>query len=231
MTGIALSRRDALVGGLALGVAAASVVVRPQRLFQPLSRAAIEAAIPQAFGDWRVAATSGLILPPPDEISRKIYDQILTRVYAAPDRLPVMALFAYGSIQNLTFELHRPEQCYPEQGFTLSPPVHLPVTLGTRKIMATALSAQRENYSEQLLYWTRIGNDFPESNIQEKLVVAKDNLTRQIPDGMLVRISVSTSDRAGALALIQDFVQSMNANLPPLGRQLVQGQATAALVK
>lgn len=224
MTTQRFSRRDALVGGLALGVAAGSLIVRPQRVFKPLSRTTIEAAIPQKFGDWTLTANSGLIMPPPDELSEKLYDQILTRIYAAPGSMPVMALFAYGSVQNLEFELHRPEKCYPEQGFTLSDPTVVAVNLAQRQINATLLSARRENYSEQLLYWTRIGDDFPTTSLEEKWIVARNNLAHRIPDGMLVRISVPTTDRASALALIREFIRALDASLPPLGRRLMMGE-------
>jgi EpsI family protein len=218
------SRRDLLAGSMLLAVTAASVLLKPRRMFERLSHDELSAAIPKRVGDYSFATASGLILPPRDELSDKLYDQVLTRVYVAPGKLPIMALFAYGSVQNLSLELHRPDECYPQQGFTITKADLLPLSFGEHRIPASVLSASRpDGYVEQVIFWSRIGHQFPLDRTAQSLLVARENFAGRMPDGLLVRLSVPTADRALALAATKDFVTELNRTLPPLGRRIVLG--------
>jgi len=215
------SRREALIGALSLGTAAGSMALRPARKFKVLGSADIDTAIPHRLGDYRMVTGEGVFVPPGDELSRQLYDQVLMRMYARPGGPRIMTLLAYASVQNLTVELHRPEKCYPEQGFSVTPLVTVPVVPGDRRIKAAMLSAVRDGYHEQILYWTRVGNEYPTSAVAEKIVVARADLTGSMPDGILVRLSMATADRDAAMAQMLDFAGSLIAGLPPRGRQLV----------
>lgn len=224
------SRRDLLAGSMLLGVTAASVLLKPRRMFPSLSHDELSAAIPKRVGAYTFATSSGLILPPKDELSDKLYDQVLTRVYVAPGELPIMALFAYGSVQNLSLELHRPDECYPQQGFTITEPERLPLTIGGRRIPANVLSATRpDGYSEQVIFWSRIGTQFPQDRTAQSLLVARENFAGRMPDGLLVRLSVPTGDRAVAVAATKHFVNELDRDLPPLGRRIVLGETVKGI--
>ena len=220
---VEIARRDLVLGGLFTSLAAACFGLTPKRAFPRLSDDQLAQAIPQAFGPYRVASTDGLILPPEDELSKKLYDKVVTRVYEGDGLLPVMALFAYGSTQNLTLQLHRPDKCYPMQGFTLSPVVTTTVRMAGHMIPAAITTAARNERSEQLLYWSRIGTEFPADRWRETWLVARENFRGWMPDGILVRLSSINSDREAAVAQMRDFAQMLGAALPPLGKRILMG--------
>jgi EpsI family protein len=215
-----------LAGSLLLAITACSQLWKPVRMFDDLSQDELSAAIPLQIGAYRFATSSGLILPPRDELSDRLYDQVVTRVYVAPGKLPIMALFAYGSVQNLSLELHRPDECYPQQGFVVSAPDALPLVFGSHHIPASVLSARRSNgYVEQVVFWSRIGTQFPADRTAQTWLVARENFAGRMPDGLLVRLSVPTADRTAAIAAAQGFLQDLNRGLPRLGRRILFGAA------
>jgi EpsI family protein len=219
------SRRDVLAGSLLLATAAASQLLKPTRSSPPLAKGALDAAIPKTIGALRFVTSSGLVLPPKDELSDRLYDEVLTRVYGAEGMLPVLALFAYGSVQNLSLELHRPEECYPQQGFTITRPERLPLQLAGKSIPASALTARRESgYVEQVVYWSRIGSHFPASKTEQSWIVAQENFSGRTPDGILARLSVPTPDRGLGVRTAEGFLRNLAGALSAGGRQIVFGE-------
>jgi len=161
-----------------------------------------------------------------------LYDQVLPRIYAAPGKLPILALFAYGSVQNLSLELHRPEECYPQQGFTISAPSAEVLQFAGHRIEATALSARRANgYVEQVLFWSRIGTRFANSRTEQSLMVARENFAGRMPDGLLTRLSVPTADRDLALDTLRTFIDLLGRNLSPVGRRIMLGEGGADMAR
>lgn len=223
------SRRDLLAGSLLLGITAASQWLKPVRMYDRLTQDELSDAIPKQVGDYRFATSSGLVLPPRDELSDRLYDEVLTRVYVAPGKLPIMALLAYGSVQNLSLELHRPDECYPQQGFTITQPEVLPLPVGGRTIPASVLTATRANgYVEQVVFWSRIGAQFPPDRDSQSWLVARENFAGRMPDGLLVRLSVPTSERASAIAAAKSFLNALDHALSPIGRRIVFGEIKRA---
>ena len=84
-----------------------------------------------------------------------------------------------------------------------------------------SLSASSDNRTEQLLYWTRIGDHLPTTWRQQRLAVAMDNLRRIIPDAVMVRVSTLGNDRTGALAGMDDFITSMMESISPQLRRVL----------
>jgi hypothetical protein len=89
------------------------------------------------------------------------------------------------------------------------------------------LSARSVSRHEQLIYWTRIGNDFPTRWWEQHWAVAKENLKGRIPDGVLVRISTAAPDDATAIRTLRDFLHPLFQSLSPTGRRLFFGDAGA----
>jgi EpsI family protein len=233
------SRRDILAGGLLGAVGAASMLLRPTSAAPALSDHWIDAAVPQQLGPWQVAAHDGLVTAPTDELSAKLYDRILTRIYradraagrSAPDAghapgigapLPDMALLiAYGRGQDADVQLHRPDACYPAQGFTLTDPRALPIRFAGRAVPAQVVTASRDDLVQQVFYWTRIAGTFPADGAAERRVIVHENLAGRMPDAVLVRISVDTAARAQAVAAVLGFIGLLGAALPQDGRRLL----------
>src|SRR5262249_4920245 len=157
---------------------AAACVLTPRIAEAVIGPGQLERVIPKRLGAWNFVTASGLVVPPPDETGRRTYDQVLTRVYARTgDALPVMLLIAYGGRQTGLFIVHRPEACYPAQGYALSGRDTMQVELGGgRHVAGTVWSAHSALRAEQLLYWTRIGDQFPRSWAAEHIAIASKNL-------------------------------------------------------
>ena len=215
-------RRDVVLGGamaLAAGVTAARM---PHRHAALLGSRQLNAAVPLRIGGWTYESASGLVLPPPDQLARLLYDTQITRTYASDVDLPVMLLLAYGSTQSGALQIHRPEICYPASGFRLSATDEAALPLGNgRRLPVRRFSASSDTRAEQVLYWTRIGDDLPVSWTAQRLAVVRSNLRGDIPDGLLVRLSTATRDVAGGQAVLQRFADTLIGALTPAARRML----------
>lgn len=201
---------------------AATLALKPRRQIERLAPGMLDRAIPTTIGPWKFVTASGLVVPPQDELTDQIYDQVLTRVYAG-DGLPgIMLLIAYGSAQDYTLQAHLPEVCYPSSGYTVRGIERVPVSLRQGQTdVATILSAERSDRTEQVFYWVRIGDRFPATLAQERIAVMSANLHGVLPDGVLVRISTLGEDRRAALSQIGAFNRRLRQSLGQSGRKLL----------
>lgn len=219
------SRRQLLFGGGMLATSAAATVLTPRARETALPRGGLERAIPRTLGPWRFVSSSGLVLPPADENEKRTYDAVLTRSYAHPDGGPqVMLLIAYGGGQTGILTVHRPEACYPAQGFAISGRRSVPVPIAPgRTVDGVFLSAKSDLRNEQLLYWTRIDESFPETWAAEHLAVIRANLMRRLPDGVLVRMSVISPEIDRSIKRLESFAGDLVEHVGAAGRRIMLG--------
>jgi EpsI family protein len=217
----ALSRREVVTGLAMLSAAGVAVARKPDIRLDYLGNHTLEQVIPQKIGRWKFVSSSGLVVPPKDQLALAIYAQTLTRVYNDGET-PIMLLIAYSASQNGFLQVHRPEFCYTASGFTLSDFAPHKIQLGTsQSFEVNTLSAVRDGGGEKLMYWTRIGNHIPLSWSEQKFVFAADNLRRIIPDSALIRVSTPLGYEA-PVAKLEEFVREMiAATAPSLRRVLV----------
>jgi EpsI family protein len=222
------SRRDLLVGGAALLAAGTAYARMPHRPTLMIGKDQLDKIVPLHVGDWSYETASGLVLPPPDQLARLLYDQQLTRAYTSPDQLPVMLLMAYGSSQGGMLQIHRPEICYPASGFHLTETEVTSIPLSTgRRVPARGFTATSDTRVEQVLYWTRIGNMIPTSWYGQRLSVIRSNLAGMIPDGLLVRLSTVSADPVQAQQTLKTFAAAMLGAMPVATRRMLIGPAAA----
>lgn len=220
-----LNRRSMVIGTALLGIGGAAVARQPRSVAQPVRKEALDRLIPLQVGGWTYRDTSGIVLPPPDALSDALYSGLVTRSYVAPDRAPIMLLVAYSNVQDGMLQVHRPEVCYPAGGYHLSPTQVTQVPNGVGgTIAANAFSADGVSRTEQVLYWTRIGDHFPTSWLDQRIAVVRANLDGIIPDGALVRISTLAPDMASAQADLSAFAAQLVAAASPAARQLMIGR-------
>lgn len=206
-TGALISRRHFLVGGALAGAGAVSYVRMPIKPSGRTPPGTLEKLMPNRVGPWSFASSSGVVLPPPDATADRLYDNIVTRSYTAPDRPPVMLLIAYSNVQDGLLQIHRPEFCYTAGGFKLSPTINTDIVdAHGQSHGANAFAAAASNRTEQVLYWTRIGKSFPQSWLQQKLAVMKANLQMTTPDGLLARLSVLDDNQERGLQTMAQFI-------------------------
>ena len=222
------SRRDLLVGGGCLAAAGVAYARMPRRPTMLIGKDQLEKIVPLRIGGWSYETASGLVLPPPDQLARLLYDQQLTRSYSSPDQLPIMLLMAYGSSQGGMLQIHRPEICYPASGFRLSETqiTDIPLPDGHR-IPSRSFSASSDTRMEQVLYWTRIGDMIPTTWASQRLAVIRSNLNGAIPDGLLVRLSTVASDPAQAQQALKSFAATMLSEMPIATRRMLIGPNAA----
>jgi len=209
-----LSRREFVTGLMMAGGAGVAVARKPNISLNYLGGHTLEQTIPTKIGRWNFVATSGLVVPPSDQLVLTLYSQLLTRVYA-DERSSIMLLIAYSANQTGFLQVHRPEFCYTAAGYQLSNFARRVIPLSEPSpLRVNTLDATRDGQLEKLIYWTRIGDRIPLSWTQQKLAVAEQNLERITPDAALVRVSMITTDGDQALAIIDEFVQALIASVP-----------------
>lgn len=225
-----ISRRSMIAGGLMLGAAGIANSRRPEEPFKMLAgkKPQLNPLFPLKVGDWEYQTSSGLILPPPDQLSDKLYNAIITRYYSSPTNLPVMMLVAYNGVQDGMLQVHRPEVCYPAAGYVIEHDSFIPLDAGGGlEVPGHYLAARSVSRHEQLIYWTRIGNDFPIRWWQQHVAVAKENLKGRVPDGVLIRFSTAAPDDEIAMLTLKRFIGPLMRTLSPPARRLLFGDASA----
>ena len=221
-----ISRRDILLGGglvLSAGTAAA-LTPRNHVVLLPPGRS-LESIVPKQIGGWHAVPSDLFVLPKdPGSLSDRLYNQTVTRLYQAPDAIPVMLVMAYGATQNDLLQLHRPEVCYAAVGFQISQSaisaVPLPggATLPVRELTATA-----EARVEQILYWTRIGDQLPTTGRDQRVVKFEMQVAGIVPDGILVRTSTVAEPGPATFAALQSFAAAMVGAVAPADRAVLIG--------
>ena len=225
-----LTRRSFVVGALAGGTALTAYAATPRKEEHRLAKTKLGTLVPVTIGPWRYVNADGVVVARAEEdIPTDGYDQLVTRTYEAPGRPSIMLLLAYGSTQGGSLQLHRPETCYPGQGFRLSQFNEPDLAFaGVGPVHTRRFTARRDDRTERLIYWTRIGADFPRNTAQEYRAILGRVLSGVIPDGILVRISTLGANIAKSDAALSDFATAMITALPGNGRRILLGDSIAA---
>ncbi len=216
-----ISRRHLMVGG-ALLAASGLAFARQPSLGQPrVEPGTFEKWIPVKFDQWEVVGSSGVVLPPPDSLSDRLYDDLVTRVYRGGGA-DVMLLLAYNNKQDGVLQVHRPEVCYPVGGYTLTETKRIAIPALGKVLPANVFTAVNADRTEQVVYFTRLGGSYPRSWAEQRMAVIEENLAGRIPDGLLVRASLLSRDQADAVRTLCGFLgQFAEAAAPSLRRLLV----------
>ena len=218
--------------GLAVLMCSASlagIVVRPTETAVKKGKGfSLEAVVPQKFGDWVELPEQGVqvVNPQTQELLNKLYSQILTRTYVNKDGYRIMMSLAYGDDQRGGLQAHRPEVCYPAQGFKLGKVEdgHLATSFGNIDVRRVATSLGQRN--EPVTYWLTVGNQVIKSSLDKRIEQIRLGLTGQIPDGLLFRISSIDSDDQRAFEMQRKFAADLMAGVPPSARKQLGGLAS-----
>lgn len=218
------TRREFVIGASLVATAGAAHAMRPQEQIDLLGSDRLDLVVPGQIGPWRFLSKSGLVVPPDDDLSGRLYAQLLTRTYIADAMPPMMLLIAQSPAQDGVLQVHRPEYCYPAGGFTLSGRESLMLSMPDGAIVpAVAFNATRTGRAEQLIYWTRVGDELPDSWAAQRWAVAKANLRGFIPDAMLVRVSTISADPS-MLAAVRRFAHALVEAVEPRLRPALIGR-------
>lgn len=187
----------------------------------------LETMIPQSFGEWQqeIFSTAQVVDPQQQATIDKFYSQTLSRTYMNAQGYRIMLSLAYGGDQTDAMQVHKPEICYPAQGFTVhekrADTLHV---RGGGNLPITRVSTSLGNRNEPITYWTTIGDKVVKSGgIQKKLVELSYALSGMIPDGMLIRVSSIDPDQARAYRMQDEFSNQMLEALSPEARTRLAG--------
>jgi EpsI family protein len=217
------SRRELLIGGtLACAAVAAGALRLRAAPVELAGRPPLDQLIPTRIGGWVREPLADVLIPRGEAGEDKAYDDVFTGYYGASAASGVMLLVAYGSAQVGDTELHRPEVCYPAAGFQLRRWPGVTLRFPGRNVHAAVTTATAPGRTEQMLYWSRIGDDFPTSSLEQRWAILTQTLRGAVPDGVLVRMSTVGDDRSAGLQTLERFAAAMvDAGSPALRRMLV----------
>jgi EpsI family protein len=206
--------------------AALGAALRP-RIYLSDERPPIDlvAMVPSTFGDWHeeVNLAAQVVNPQQRDLLSKIYSQTLSRTYANTQGYRVMLSIAYGKNQSDALQLHKPEICYPAQGFILLTTQRGPIDLLGKPVFATKLATSLGMRYEPITYWTVVGDHVVTGGNDKKWTELRYALHNRIPDGMLVRVSSIDKDSANAYAVQNQFATAMVAAIAPDNRMRFAG--------
>lgn len=230
MSGARSSRRMlAIVVGLvmAAGLPAAHFARPTVHMSDTGPKVALEAMFPASFGEWRTDDSLPVILPSPDvqALLNSIYNQMLSRTYINPRGERIMLSVAYGGDQSDGTRAHRPEVCYPAQGFQITSSEIGEIALPGGPLRVRQLMSRLGNRFEPITYWVMVGERPALSGTEQKLAQLRFGLRGVIPDGMLVRVSSIDQDKDRGLRLQERFVTEMATAIDPGWRPRVLGSA------
>ena len=228
-----INRRDVLIGGMLLGASAGAWAWTPRTKMSLLAGEELEGLIPNAFGSWRALPASALVVPEEEgSLAAQLYSQRVGRIYANPDNEAAMLLIAYGDTQSDALQLHRPEVCYPAFGFQIHGEANVSIPIGTDSaIPGRSLIATSDQRTEQILYWTRIGEHLPVTGAEQRWARLRTEMTGTVPDGVLVRISSLGTDRQRGLELNRRLAAELMLTVSPAARRVLIGTEAARAVK
>jgi EpsI family protein len=221
-----LSVKSIVLLALMLLSAALGWAMRP-RIYLSDERPPINLAamVPTTFGDWHeeVNLVAQVVNPQQRDLLSKIYSQTLSRTYVNTQGYRVMLSVAYGKNQSDSLELHKPETCYPAQGFTLLSKTPTVLDFSIKPISATRLATQLGQRFEPITYWTVVGDYVTNGGTGKKFAELRYSLANRIPDGMLIRLSSIDKDTANAYEIQRRFSKVMIEAIAPDNRNRFGG--------
>jgi EpsI family protein len=202
--------------GAGMGLAAIGAQwARPQADAALATAQPLDAVFPQRFGHWQVdPAAEALIRPSSGRRVHGIYDQVLERTYVHTSGARVMLLAAEGAEQSVGLQVHRPEICYPGNGFRVHDLHRAALLAGARHVPCTRLHASMPGRSEPLTYWVLLdGRAVPDEHAF-RWQQLRLGLRRRLASGLLVRLSTIEPQAKLAYALHSKFALELGQALP-----------------
>lgn len=214
-----------LISVLMVAASIGAVIAKPSVKVSDEAPIVLEKVIPHEFGDWREEPQryQQVVNPQTQELLDKLYSQILSRTYVNSSGYRVMLSLAYGTDQRGSLKAHKPEVCYPAQGFTITKNEAGTISTSFGDISVRRLFSHLGSRNEPVTYWFTIGDQVAMGSTERKLVELRLGLTGRIPDGMLFRVSSIDANEPRAYEVQQQFVNELLLAVPTMERQRLSG--------
>lgn len=224
-----------LAAALLAGAAVLGAGVRPVAGIAPPAPGTLERGLPMRVGAWQAIADTlpqvDLTLPA-DGTRRndRPYDAVVMRSYADASGRRVMLAVAYAAQQRQEVKIHRPDLCYPSQGFALraSAPAWPPGLRDAQgPLEARRLLTARGPVHEAVLYLLRTDRDYGQAPWDGRLAILRAGLQGRVPDGALVRVSMRLTPADAGPAVFETLerfmVELLAGTAPDARERLVPG--------
>jgi EpsI family protein len=185
----------------------------------------LETAVPRGFGEWTelVDQKAQVVNPQTEALIKTLYSQVLSRTYVNKEGYRIMLSMAYGDDQRGGLQAHRPEVCYPAQGFKLGRTEDGSLATSFGAIEVRRLTTTLGPRDEPVTYWLTVGDQVIKNTFDKRIAEIRLGLTGQIPDGLLFRVSSIDRDPERAFALQQKFAADLLAAVPAETRRQLSG--------
>jgi EpsI family protein len=191
----------------------------------------LESAIPRQFGGWREepARTVQVVNPQTQALLDKLYSQTLSRTYVDARGYRVMLSLAYGDDQRGGLQAHKPEVCYPAQGFNLRANNASELSTPYGRVPVRRLDTQLGARLEPVTYWFAFGDRVVSGRFEQRLAELRLGLEGRVPHGLLFRVSSIDADPQVAYREQDRFVNDLLLAMSAQDRGRLIGLASPQL--
>jgi EpsI family protein len=227
-----MNRRDLIVGAGCVAALGTAEYLRPRRFLHllPAGRT-LTGLIPAHFAGWNQGEGGDIVIPQtPGSLSSRLYSDSVARTYRRETLTveDVMLLVTYGAMQSDLLQLHRPETCYPAVGYTIAMRRLVSLALAPHvTVPAVMLSATSRGRTEDIVYWTRLGETLPQTSGDQRAARLRAAIQGYVGDGVLVRASVARIDAVPKFAVLTRFLSEMVLAIAPANRAALIGSDRA----
>lgn len=219
-------RIPVFIATLMFAASVGAMVARPTaKLADERPPISLATMIPKQFGDWNEAPVryAQVVNPQTQELLDKLYTEVLSRTYVNADGYHIMLSLAYGSDQSGSLQAHKPEVCYPAQGFTLQKNDAGKLVTKFGEIPVRRLFGHLGARQEPVTYWFTVGDQAVQGKTQKRLVDLRYGLTGRIPDGLIFRVSSIDGNQARAYQVQEQFANQLLQAVTPDQRIRLSG--------
>ena len=221
---IQFKKSAALVSSL-LAAALTAILLAPN-LSQNGAQQSLEQFLPEKVGGWQVVNTSTIQVGlSTDTGIDQPYDQTVMRSYINPHGKVLHLAVAWGQKQRQEVKIHRPELCYPAQGFEVISLENTTFAVAqANPVTGKRMVRNRYGQLEAVSYWIRIGSIYSDSPWQTRKHILLEGLSGHLLDGVLVRVSQPVGTQAQlehAFKLQEEFAARLVADTRPPARAML----------
>lgn len=211
---------------LMVSASAAALALRPsERMADQHHKTDYASKLPQKFGEWTLSRDepAPVVNPQEQELLDSLYTEIVAHTYVHSSGRRIMLSLAYGDNQSHGSQIHKPEVCYPAQGFIISGLRKEELGTSQGQIPVMRLVARHGSRVEPVTYWIRVGNKVVRGAVEQNLARVGYGLQGYIPDGLLFRVSEIAEDTDQSFELQQQFVDDLLRSVDAETRNALMG--------
>ena len=228
-----INLRFLIIGIAMLAAAGLALALTPsEKVASQGPKIDLETMIPKQFGEWQVDESIVPLQVSPDVQAKldKIYNQTLSRTYSNSKGARIMLSIAYGSDQSDSMAVHKPEVCYPAQGFEVLQKQKSTLNVGGASLPVVRMVARQKSRIEPITYWITVGNQTVTGGLDKKLAEMRYGLTGKVPDGLLFRVSSIDPEAEHAYSSQARFIAELHTSLDEKRRVVIFGKQQASVL-